>query len=405
MSCSTVAWVTECVLSLQHKDVIVPYLLGLLKGLPKVQWIEESSEHKGRGNISCGTDLWCLLFCVYVLTIWLPVFQRNFLLQKTLAFLLWRCSQMLPSVMRPYEERSVCVFLNNNFIFMLCLKLGFSVTPPGGVSVCDHYFQILEAIMDIMQVLQVICKNPEVHDKGALIISWYFSDICWQSTLYPSFSSIEYLCRYIVPTLLGVARAFGRYSNTDEPLLSKLFPRPVAPVLPSADETDAAQRRSFNDFRSILPSPLLTVCQGDTLRRKGSSLSSPSQQVEEKKQNITFKRRSLKKMSTFACVRRHFSVFSGQSRESLSDPQLPCRPLRSVLRRYWCRHGRHQLVSLNDRFIFLLRLVPPRWQRRGSRLLLLHHQLQFLRVSTVHWQQLWRVSCPPGHAEAAPPHG
>lgn len=54
---STVAWVTGCVLSLQHKDVIVPYLLGLLKGLPKVQWIEESSEHKGRGNISRGTDL------------------------------------------------------------------------------------------------------------------------------------------------------------------------------------------------------------------------------------------------------------------------------------------------------------------------------------------------------------
>lgn len=38
------------ILLLQHKDAIVPYLLGLLKGLPKVQWIEESSERKGRGN-------------------------------------------------------------------------------------------------------------------------------------------------------------------------------------------------------------------------------------------------------------------------------------------------------------------------------------------------------------------
>lgn len=47
---SCVTRVTCRVLPLQHKDVIVPYLLGLLKGLPKVQWIEESSEHKGRGN-------------------------------------------------------------------------------------------------------------------------------------------------------------------------------------------------------------------------------------------------------------------------------------------------------------------------------------------------------------------
>uniref|UniRef100_A0A8C3A4F7 Phosphatidylinositol 4-kinase alpha n=1 Tax=Cyclopterus lumpus TaxID=8103 RepID=A0A8C3A4F7_CYCLU len=168
---------------LQHKDAIVPYVLGLLRGLPRVQWIEESSERKGRET--------------------LPVAE--------------------------------------NFTFGL-------VTLLSDVAQRDETYrgQILEAIMDIMHVLQDICKNPEAHDK-------------------------EYLCRYTVPTLLGVARAFGRYSNTDEPLLSKLFPRPVVPVPPSADDSDAPHRRSFNDFRSILPSSLLTVCQGDTQRRKGSS--------------------------------------------------------------------------------------------------------------------------------------
>uniref|UniRef100_A0A3B5MGX3 Phosphatidylinositol 4-kinase, catalytic, alpha b n=1 Tax=Xiphophorus couchianus TaxID=32473 RepID=A0A3B5MGX3_9TELE len=90
--------------NLQHKDVIVPYLLGLLKGLPKVQWIEESSERKGRDD--------------------LPVAEN----------------------------------------FSFCL-----VTLLSDVAQRDENFrgQILEALMDIMQVLQDICKNPDAHDKGA----------------------------------------------------------------------------------------------------------------------------------------------------------------------------------------------------------------------------------------------
>lgn len=53
----------------------------------------------------------------------------------------------------------------------------------------------------------------------------------------------------------------------------------------------------------------------------------------------------------------------------------------------------------------ICRFIPSWWQRCGPRLLLLHHQLQFLRVSTVHWQQLWRVPRPSGDAPTAPPHG
>ncbi|XP_049324443.1 phosphatidylinositol 4-kinase alpha isoform X3 [Astyanax mexicanus] len=183
---------------LQHKDAIVPYLLGLLKGLPRVQWIEESSERKVREILPVAEN-----FCFCLVTMLSDVAQRD----ETLRI------------------------------------------------------QILEAVMDLMQVLLHACRNPEDQDK-------------------------EYACRYTVPCLLGVVRASGRYSNTEEPLLSKLFPRAIAQPVPNTDETEAARRRSFNDFRSILPSSLLTVCQSDTLRRKTSSVSSISQQASPERAGL-----------------------------------------------------------------------------------------------------------------------
>ncbi|XP_035247424.1 phosphatidylinositol 4-kinase alpha-like isoform X1 [Anguilla anguilla] len=161
---------------LQHKKIILPYLLALLKGLPRVQWIEESTERKAREILPVAEN-----FCFCLVTLLSDVAQRD------------------------ENSRS----------------------------------QILEAVMDVMQALREMCLTPESHDK-------------------------EYLCRYTVPCLLGVSRAFGRYSNTEEPLLSRLFPR-AGPVLAcAAEEGEGVRRRSFNDFRSILPSSLLTVCQGHT---------------------------------------------------------------------------------------------------------------------------------------------
>uniref|UniRef100_A0A3B3VPG5 Phosphatidylinositol 4-kinase, catalytic, alpha b n=1 Tax=Poecilia latipinna TaxID=48699 RepID=A0A3B3VPG5_9TELE len=178
---------------LQHKDMIVPYLLSLLKGLPRVQWIEEGLGKK----------------------------EKDFL---------------------PLAE---------NFSFCLVTILSdVAQRDPGS------RLDILSTILEVMRVFQDIVQNPDNHDK-------------------------VFLCRYIIPSLLGMTRAFGRYSQTEEALLSKLFRKDLPQIsCQITEENESVRRRSFNDFRSIMPSALLSVVQGNTVNRRSTCGLDSSVQVD-----------------------------------------------------------------------------------------------------------------------------
>lgn len=67
------------------------------------------------------------------------------------------------------------------------------------------------------------------------------------------------LCRSILPCLLGLARAMGRYPINDPPLLCRIFPRPQTPVVKptsSLNDQNIVKKKSFSNFRCVLISPL-----------------------------------------------------------------------------------------------------------------------------------------------------
>lgn len=65
-----------------------------------------------------------------------------------------------------------------------------------------------------------------------------------------------FLCRTTVPVLIGLARAMGRFSTGDTPLICRIFPKPEPPLSQAAATNQLAYKRSFSSFRNIIPRSL-----------------------------------------------------------------------------------------------------------------------------------------------------
>ncbi|KAJ8312892.1 hypothetical protein KUTeg_010265 [Tegillarca granosa] len=153
---------------LQYKEKILPYLLSVLKGLPKAQWVGYQRQVKG---------------------------------------------QRLPQTE----------------IFSFCLNTILSDVANRDGSTSD---EILTAQIDVLNVLTRLCEGSDI----------------------PKVT----LCTVIVPLLIGMARAIGRSSDEDTPLISILFPTEAIPKVVSVSEDSSEPSKTFTNFRSILPRTMST---------------------------------------------------------------------------------------------------------------------------------------------------
>lgn len=68
----------------------------------------------------------------------------------------------------------------------------------------------------------------------------------------------EHVVDVLIPILLGVARAFGRYGETEErtiALFTLIYPKPRAPIVARKDDKGV---KAIPNFRSVIPRSLST---------------------------------------------------------------------------------------------------------------------------------------------------
>ncbi|CAD6207905.1 GSCOCG00003162001-RA-CDS [Cotesia congregata] len=160
---------------LQHRDRILPYLLRLLRGLPKIVCLDEIRVTPGER---------------------IPVTERfSFCLNTLLSDVAARCDPVCEEIISTQVE-------------------------------------LLAALTNLIRG----CKDQNGSRGMQAKIS---------------------LCKCLVPILIGLARAMGRFACVDPPLLCRIFPPRGLPVNPSCNESPPNKRHlSFTNFRPIIPRSL-----------------------------------------------------------------------------------------------------------------------------------------------------
>ncbi|CAH1390658.1 unnamed protein product [Nezara viridula] len=157
---------------LQHTDKILPYLLKLLRALPKSIWQE---------------DAWTI-----------------------------------PSDRVPVAERFT--FCLNTLLSDIATKLP------------SKQEEIVSAQVKFLGDLTSLCRAAFEESKTQ--------------------KNQSNISKVVVPTLLGHARSLGRFPGQDPPLLCRIFPKPEKPTVMNVRNSESVKKKSFTNFRSIIPKSL-----------------------------------------------------------------------------------------------------------------------------------------------------